>query len=155
MYERKRAWRACQACRRKKIKCNGENPCLSCTRIKAECVYIEPHGNTRLVDPQYIVKLEKRITVMEEQLRQQSSAGEHGEYLVSSQHMGASPTEDDSESSDLVGHRLLPPTVHYSSRQKLSKRFSQMLYHRQQIQQQYIILQEQAMVLQKYYSRKL
>ncbi|KAJ6115598.1 hypothetical protein N7523_006015 [Penicillium sp. IBT 18751x] len=100
MYERQRVWRACQACRRKKIKCNGENPCLSCTRIKAECVYIEPHGNPCLVDPQYVVKLEKRIAVIEEQLRQQSSAGEHRESLVSSQHTGTSPAEDDFESSD-------------------------------------------------------
>lgn len=54
MYERQRVWRACQACRRKKIKCDGEHPCQSCTRSKAECIYVEPHGNMRLVDPQYV-----------------------------------------------------------------------------------------------------
>ncbi|KAJ5290233.1 uncharacterized protein N7443_010486 [Penicillium atrosanguineum] len=93
MYERQRVWRACQACRRKKIKCDGENPCLSCTRIKAECVYVEPHGNMRLVDPQYVVKLENRIAVMEKQLRQQSSVGEYREPVLSSEHPEAPPAE--------------------------------------------------------------
>ncbi|KAF3387012.1 hypothetical protein F1880_000268 [Penicillium rolfsii] len=72
MYERQRVWRACQACRKKKVKCDGEHPCQSCTRNKAECVYIEPHGNARQADPQYVSKLESRILLLEQRLRQQS-----------------------------------------------------------------------------------
>lgn len=56
MYERQRVWRACQACRRKKVKCDGEHPCQSCTRNKAECVF-EPYNNMRLVDPQLVLSL--------------------------------------------------------------------------------------------------
>ncbi|CEJ56156.1 hypothetical protein PMG11_02375 [Penicillium brasilianum] len=74
MYERQRVWRACQACRRKKVKCDGEHPCQSCTRNKAECLFAEPPGNSRLVDPQYVLKLESRISLMEQRLRQQSLA---------------------------------------------------------------------------------
>ncbi|KAJ5692891.1 hypothetical protein N7462_002314 [Penicillium macrosclerotiorum] len=72
MYERQRVWRACQACRRRKIKCDGEHPCQSCSRNKAECVYVEPHGNGRMVDPQYVLKLENRISLMEKRLKQQA-----------------------------------------------------------------------------------
>ncbi|KAJ5988968.1 hypothetical protein N7481_004178 [Penicillium waksmanii] len=73
MYERQRVWRACQACRRKKVKCDGEHPCQSCTRNKAECVF-EPYNNMRLVDPQYVIKLEKRLAQMERNLKAQSTA---------------------------------------------------------------------------------
>ncbi|KAJ5473040.1 hypothetical protein N7530_007041 [Penicillium desertorum] len=74
MNERQRVWRACQICRRKKVKCDGEHPCESCTRNQAECVYIDPSVNMRMVDPQYLMKLESQIQLMEKRLHQQSQA---------------------------------------------------------------------------------
>ncbi|OJJ01971.1 hypothetical protein ASPVEDRAFT_28596 [Aspergillus versicolor CBS 583.65] len=74
MIERQRVWRACQACRRKKVKCDGEHPCQGCSRNQAECVYVEPGSNIRLADPQYVWKLENRIRRMEQTLQQQSAS---------------------------------------------------------------------------------
>ncbi|KAJ5619700.1 Transcription factor [Penicillium lagena] len=74
MYERQRVWRACQACRRKKVKCDGEHPCESCTRNQAECVYVEPSNNMRMVDQRYLMKLESQIQVMEKRLHEHSQA---------------------------------------------------------------------------------
>ncbi|KOC13108.1 hypothetical protein AFLA70_730g000310 [Aspergillus flavus AF70] len=69
MYERQRVWRACQACRKRKIKCDGEQPCQSCCRNNAQCIYTDLSGNARLFDPKYIMSLESRIHSMEAQLR--------------------------------------------------------------------------------------
>ncbi|KAJ5760498.1 Transcription factor [Penicillium odoratum] len=75
MYERQRVWRACQACRRKKVKCDGEHPCQSCTRNGAECVF-EQFSNMKLVDPQYVKKLENRLAQMEKELKQRQLSAE-------------------------------------------------------------------------------
>lgn len=32
---------ACEACRRKKVKCDGQYPCLTCSRMGGECIYKE------------------------------------------------------------------------------------------------------------------
>ncbi|BCS26911.1 uncharacterized protein APUU_51622S [Aspergillus puulaauensis] len=90
MLERQRVWRACQACRRKKVKCDGEHPCQGCSRNQAECVYVEPGSNTRLADPQYVLKLESRIQLMEQTLRQQSA----------SQHNREAPTDQPGSTRD-------------------------------------------------------
>ncbi|KAJ5103532.1 Transcription factor [Penicillium argentinense] len=100
MYERQRVWRACQACRRKKVKCDGEHPCQSCTRNKAECVF-EPYSNMRLVDPQYVVKLEKRLAQMEKNLKDQHSNPETTRETLQSafpsHHHGDLGSQHDSE----------------------------------------------------------
>ncbi|KAJ5735348.1 uncharacterized protein N7483_000473 [Penicillium malachiteum] len=72
MYERQRVWRACQACRRKKVKCDGQHPCQSCTRNNGECVF-EAYSNMRLMDPQYVKKLENRISQMETEMKKHHS----------------------------------------------------------------------------------
>ncbi|RJE22798.1 hypothetical protein PHISCL_04856 [Aspergillus sclerotialis] len=76
MHERQRVWRACQACRRKKVKCDGEHPCQSCSRNQVDCVYAESSSNTRPADAQYITRLENRIQLMEERLQQQLIANQ-------------------------------------------------------------------------------
>ncbi|KAJ5270823.1 hypothetical protein N7505_006581 [Penicillium chrysogenum] len=104
MNERQRVWRACQICRRKKVKCDGEHPCESCTRNQAECVYIDPSVNMRMVDPQYLMKLERQIQVMEKRLHQQSqtqpSTGHDGQLSENVQ-----AGEEDLDS----GGAMLPP----------------------------------------------
>ncbi|KZF23872.1 hypothetical protein L228DRAFT_125479 [Xylona heveae TC161] len=34
-----RATNACQSCRRRKVKCSGEQPCRSCSRHNWECTF--------------------------------------------------------------------------------------------------------------------
>ncbi|CCH44627.1 putative transcriptional regulatory protein [Wickerhamomyces ciferrii] len=41
----KRVNNACQTCRKKKIKCNGENPCISCINYNVECYYTTKANN--------------------------------------------------------------------------------------------------------------
>ncbi|KAJ5623006.1 hypothetical protein N7490_011611 [Penicillium lividum] len=77
MLERQRVWRACKPCRRKKIKCDGELPCKSCSDKHAECVYAEPSNSTCSVDPLYVKRLEKRIQMLEGTLQQQPTNPQH------------------------------------------------------------------------------
>ncbi|KAJ5811980.1 hypothetical protein N7474_008281 [Penicillium riverlandense] len=79
MHERQRVWRACQACRRKKIKCDGETPCQSCSRKQAACVYVEPSNKAGSADPLYVMRLENRIQLMEQTLRMQLTRQQEGE----------------------------------------------------------------------------
>ncbi|KAJ5833014.1 Transcription factor [Penicillium riverlandense] len=107
MYERQRVWRACQPCRRKKVKCDGEHPCESCTRNQAECVYIEPSNNMRMVDQQYLMKLESQIQMMEKRLH------EHSQAQPSTGHDGqtSQDVQAGQEVQDSSGG-MLPPAPH-------------------------------------------
>ncbi|KAK3322004.1 fungal-specific transcription factor domain-containing protein [Apodospora peruviana] len=42
--EPQRVRRACEGCRKRKIKCNGEDPCLRCSNLRVHCGYAEQHG---------------------------------------------------------------------------------------------------------------
>ncbi|KAL6819602.1 fungal-specific transcription factor domain-containing protein [Trichoderma sp. SZMC 28015] len=69
--KRRRIARACDQCRRKKIKCDGKLPsCTHCTNYKTECIFTQiekkratPKG------AKYIEALENRLTRMEKLLR--------------------------------------------------------------------------------------
>ncbi|KAK9450788.1 fungal-specific transcription factor domain-containing protein [Limtongia smithiae] len=64
--KRRRVTRACDECRRKKIKCDGKQPCTHCTVYSYECTYDQPSNRRRNPGPIYIHQLESRL--------QQSSA---------------------------------------------------------------------------------
>ncbi|KAI9738136.1 MAG: hypothetical protein M1818_005565 [Claussenomyces sp. TS43310] len=91
--KRRRVTRACDECRRKKIKCDGKQPCTHCTvysygtysiffwstdasrsRIDAvpECTYDQPSNRKRNPAPQYIEALEIRLQRAEALLRSYS-----------------------------------------------------------------------------------
>ncbi|CUS08537.1 unnamed protein product [Tuber aestivum] len=66
--DRKRLPLACIACRRKKIRCSGENPaCRHCVRSRTPCVYKQ---STRKAAPRtdYMAMLDRRLKRMEERL---------------------------------------------------------------------------------------
>ncbi|CAA7269968.1 unnamed protein product [Cyclocybe aegerita] len=64
--------RACDACRRKKVRCNGpENPggeCTSCINGKVNCTYVE-ESKRRVPTKKYVASLEDRITDLDQILR--------------------------------------------------------------------------------------
>ncbi|KAJ3506007.1 hypothetical protein NLJ89_g7113 [Agrocybe chaxingu] len=64
--------RACDACRRKKVRCNGpENPgieCTSCINGKVKCTYVE-ESQRRVPTKKYVASLEDRITDLDRILR--------------------------------------------------------------------------------------
>ena len=69
MQKRRRVTRACDECRRKKIKCDGKQPCTHCTVYSYECSYDQPSNRRRNPAPQYIEALESRLQKAEAILR--------------------------------------------------------------------------------------
>ncbi|KAJ9192023.1 transcriptional regulator family: Fungal Specific TF [Paecilomyces variotii] len=69
MQKRRRVTRACDECRRKKIKCDGKQPCTHCTVYSYECTYDQPSNRRRNPAPQYIEALESRLHKAEALLR--------------------------------------------------------------------------------------
>ncbi|CAA7269970.1 unnamed protein product [Cyclocybe aegerita] len=70
---RKKRPRACDLCRRRKVRCNGpETPsreCTSCVKAKIPCTYVE-ESKRRVPTRKYIASLEDRITELHDVLRQ-------------------------------------------------------------------------------------
>lgn len=60
--KRRRVTRACDECRRKKIKCDGKQPCTHCTVYSYDCTYDQPSNRRRNPPPQYIEALEQKLT---------------------------------------------------------------------------------------------
>ncbi|KAL7789798.1 fungal-specific transcription factor domain-containing protein [Trichoderma ceciliae] len=67
--KRRRVTRACDECRRKKIKCDGKQPCTHCSVYSYECTYDKPSNRRRNPAPQYIEALESRLQRAESLLR--------------------------------------------------------------------------------------
>ena len=61
LQKRRRVTRACDECRRKKIKCDGKQPCTHCTVYSYDCTYDQPSNRRRNPAPQYIEGLEGRV----------------------------------------------------------------------------------------------
>ncbi|KAK4552486.1 Gypsy retrotransposon integrase-like protein 1 [Recurvomyces mirabilis] len=61
MQKRRRVTRACDECRRKKIKCDGKQPCTHCTVYSYDCTYDQPSNRRRNPAPQYVENLEHRV----------------------------------------------------------------------------------------------
>ncbi|CAO1599923.1 Gypsy retrotransposon integrase-like protein 1 [Xanthoria calcicola] len=59
--KRRRVTRACDECRRKKIKCDGKQPCTHCTVYSYDCTYDQPSNRRRNPAPQYVEALENRL----------------------------------------------------------------------------------------------
>ncbi|WEW55242.1 Gypsy retrotransposon integrase-like protein 1 [Emydomyces testavorans] len=69
LQKRRRVTRACDECRRKKIKCDGKQPCTHCTVYSYACTYDQPSNRRRNAAPQYIEALEARLQKAEAILR--------------------------------------------------------------------------------------
>ncbi|KAF2854085.1 hypothetical protein T440DRAFT_486702 [Plenodomus tracheiphilus IPT5] len=59
--KRRRVTRACDECRRKKIKCDGKQPCTHCTVYSYGNTYDQPSNRRRNATPQYIEALESQL----------------------------------------------------------------------------------------------
>ncbi|KAI1261194.1 hypothetical protein F5Y18DRAFT_211458 [Xylariaceae sp. FL1019] len=69
LQKRRRVTRACDECRRKKIKCDGKQPCTHCQVYSYECTYDKPSNRRRNPAPQYIEALENKLSRAEALLR--------------------------------------------------------------------------------------
>ncbi|PNS20134.1 hypothetical protein CAC42_5584 [Sphaceloma murrayae] len=61
LQKRRRVTRACDECRRKKIKCDGKQPCTHCTVYSYDCTYDQPSNRRRNPVPAYVEALEARV----------------------------------------------------------------------------------------------
>ncbi|KAF8665799.1 hypothetical protein AX16_000244 [Volvariella volvacea WC 439] len=63
--QRRRVWRACESCRRKKIKCDGCEPtCSQCTMSGSQCTWLQTKDRAAL-SRHYVQELEARLLHME------------------------------------------------------------------------------------------
>ncbi|KAF7171213.1 hypothetical protein CNMCM5623_003615 [Aspergillus felis] len=70
---RKYITKACNECKRRKIKCNGQSPCQRCDRQHIECVYAErPRSDSS--DQQNMSRLIEQMSAMQEQISALSAA---------------------------------------------------------------------------------
>ncbi|ORY70049.1 fungal-specific transcription factor domain-containing protein [Pseudomassariella vexata] len=69
LQKRRRVTRACDECRRKKIKCDGKQPCTHCQVYSYDCTYDKPSNRRRNPAPQYIEALEQKLQRAEALLR--------------------------------------------------------------------------------------
>ncbi|RAH49310.1 putative C6 transcription factor [Aspergillus brunneoviolaceus CBS 621.78] len=73
---RKYIAKACNECKRRKIKCNGETPCQRCGRQRIDCIYDKPPRHTDGESDQqvYLEQLCKQMSAMQEQIETLSAA---------------------------------------------------------------------------------
>ncbi|PWZ00824.1 hypothetical protein BCV70DRAFT_223259 [Testicularia cyperi] len=64
---RKRVYRACEVCRRKKVKCNGQKPCSHCVAFAEDCYYVDTKDRSAY-SRRYVESLEQRLAKMEQAL---------------------------------------------------------------------------------------
>ncbi|TFY72503.1 hypothetical protein EVG20_g500 [Dentipellis fragilis] len=63
--QRRRVWRACESCRRKKIKCDGSEPtCSQCATSGSQCTWLQTKDRAAL-SRHYVQELEARLLHME------------------------------------------------------------------------------------------
>ncbi|KAI5458857.1 fungal-specific transcription factor domain-containing protein [Mariannaea sp. PMI_226] len=67
--KRRRITRACDDCRRKKIKCDGGRPCASCADFTSECTYEKPSVREGGAKSKEVEALEKKLRRAESLLR--------------------------------------------------------------------------------------
>ncbi|RPD61888.1 hypothetical protein L226DRAFT_72642 [Lentinus tigrinus ALCF2SS1-7] len=107
--QRRRVWRACESCRRKKIKCDGVEPtCSQCSASKSQCTWLQTKDRAAL-SRHYVQELEARLLHMENLFQQLApildqvgqSTGLDLTALASAAHQQAS-----SSSGPAVAHSL-------------------------------------------------
>ncbi|KAJ5649164.1 uncharacterized protein N7484_002887 [Penicillium longicatenatum] len=71
---RKYIARACNECKRRKIKCNGETPCHRCGRQRIECVYVENTPQESVGEQENFERLFDQMRSMQDQIMSLSAA---------------------------------------------------------------------------------
>ncbi|PYH35866.1 uncharacterized protein BO87DRAFT_433727 [Aspergillus neoniger CBS 115656] len=75
--------KACNTCRRKKVKCDGKRPiCSPCHAFNLSCGYQDVMDRRKRESRTYVERLEKRIEKMQEQLESLTSSGTQGQRGV-------------------------------------------------------------------------
>ena len=76
-FKRQRTAIACNSCRYRKSRCDGEQPtCSTCSEMGFQCVYRRPINISQLPTMEYASQLENRLQFIEERLRTVASDGD-------------------------------------------------------------------------------
>ncbi|KAJ5575495.1 transcriptional regulator family: Fungal Specific TF [Penicillium sp. DV-2018c] len=65
---RKYIAKACNECKRRKIKCNGLTPCQRCGRQRIECIYLEPSHRDSPSEQENFERLFEQMRAMQDQI---------------------------------------------------------------------------------------
>ncbi|KAF5845038.1 hypothetical protein GGP41_001183 [Bipolaris sorokiniana] len=90
---RKSVSNACERCRRRKIRCDGETPCATCKRFAVQC--IRTQKPKEVVASEHREALEGRIHQLEAQLARHVNAPMHGMESIDQNLMASTPTSFD------------------------------------------------------------
>ncbi|KAF2866405.1 hypothetical protein BDV95DRAFT_209792 [Massariosphaeria phaeospora] len=93
---RKSVSNACERCRRRKIKCDGDTPCSTCKRFSLQCVRTQKPRE--VVASEHQAALEGRIHQLEAQLAAHVNAPMHGMESIDETVMGVPPATFDWQS---------------------------------------------------------
>lgn len=93
---RKSVSNACERCRRRKIRCDGETPCSTCKRFTLQCVRTQKPRE--VVASEHREALEGRIKHLESQLAAHVNAPMHGMESIDQSLMASTPTSFDWQS---------------------------------------------------------
>ncbi|PBL02271.1 hypothetical protein ARMGADRAFT_1005684 [Armillaria gallica] len=93
--QRRRVWRACESCRRKKIKCDGCEPtCSQCSTSGSQCTWLQTKDRAAL-SRHYVQELEARLLHMESLFKQVAPVLEQ----IGTSTNGAAPSPSDTTTS--------------------------------------------------------
>ncbi|RDB23224.1 Transcriptional activator protein acu-15 [Hypsizygus marmoreus] len=110
--QRRRVWRACESCRRKKIKCDGCEPtCSQCSMSGSQCTWLQTKDRAAL-SRHYVQELEARLLHMESLFSQIAPVleqiGPTGNSLAPGASNGATPSGSNPTSA-------VPPAIRPAS----------------------------------------
>ncbi|KAF2660651.1 hypothetical protein K491DRAFT_711554 [Lophiostoma macrostomum CBS 122681] len=119
---RNRLITSCLECRRRKLKCDKQNPCVNCTRFNRDCLFItpalDPEGQAKLAEVKEKMGMLER-TLEEDVARRGSNKSPLGPGLFETPTLpglhdeSPSDQEDDDETKDLVSHPLATEDAAY------------------------------------------
>jgi hypothetical protein len=119
---RNRLITSCLECRRRKLKCDKQNPCVNCTRFNRDCLFItpalDPEGQAKLAEVKEKMGMLER-TLEEDVARRGSSKTPSGSGMYDTPTLpglhdeSPSDQEDDEETKDLVSHPMATEDAAY------------------------------------------
>jgi hypothetical protein len=108
---RPRAIQACNFCRSKKYRCDGNLPCLHCRKQNLECVFRKPEGP----DPEaaaysigYVKLLERKLELAEARLRKATSISDISDQPAASRQQQSQTTSDGGVAASPLEHLAQP-----------------------------------------------
>ncbi|KAF2010221.1 hypothetical protein BU24DRAFT_428230 [Aaosphaeria arxii CBS 175.79] len=119
---RKSVSNACERCRRRKIRCDGDTPCATCNRFSLPCV--RSQKTKEVVASEHQAALESRIHQLESQLAAHVSAPMHGMETIDESIISAAPFDWQSPPPQLTVNTQMPAPYAPGQNMDLSGSFS-------------------------------